>query len=189
MADRWLGNFLQKAHELGVMENTLLLLISDHGHALGEHGYVGKPAHALWPELTDIVFFIRYPGGKGADEVSDYFASTHDVAPTILSLLGIGPPKPMEGQDLSVVLDDREPGVRQHFTLAYGEHVWSRDEQYVMFARNDGAEAKLYDLRTDPNMNTDIAGSNLGIVSRMWSDYVLADAGGPLPKYQNVRPF
>ncbi len=38
-------------------------------------------------------------------------------------------------------------------------------------------------------MNTDIASFNQEVINRMWSDYVLADAGGPLPKYQNVRPF
>jgi Sulfatase len=74
MADRWLGNFLQKAHDLGVMENTLLVVISDHGHALGEHGYLGKPPRALWPELTDIVLFVRHPEGKRSGEESDYYS-------------------------------------------------------------------------------------------------------------------
>jgi arylsulfatase A-like enzyme len=43
MADRWLGNFLHKAHEHKIMENTLLVVVSDHGHALGEQGVTGKP--------------------------------------------------------------------------------------------------------------------------------------------------
>ena len=183
MADRWLGNFLQKAHDFGIMENTLLILISDHGHALGEHGYTGKPAYALWPELTDIVFLIRHPEGKGAGEVSDYYASTHDVAPTILSSLGIEPPKPMEGQDLSVLLNAKEPGVRHHFTLAYGKHVWSRDGSYVMFARNDGTEARLYDVRTDPQQTRDLAEDEPETVERMFEEYVLEDAGGSLPTH------
>ena len=37
MMDRWLGKFVQRAHELGVMENTLLVVLSDHGHCLGRH--------------------------------------------------------------------------------------------------------------------------------------------------------
>jgi hypothetical protein len=52
-----------------------------------------------------------------------------------------------------------------------------------MFSRYDGALAKLYDLRTDPNMNKDIASSNQKIINRMWSEYILKDAGGPLPTY------
>jgi hypothetical protein len=38
-------------------------------------------------------------------------------------------------------------------------------------------------------MGRDIAGSNQEVLNRMWNDYVLADAGGPLPEYQNARPF
>src|SRR3712207_943828 len=56
MVDTWLGNFLGKMEELDLFENTLLILLSDHGHAFGEHGITGKPHYALWPELTDIVF-------------------------------------------------------------------------------------------------------------------------------------
>ena len=183
MTDRWLGNFLQRAQELEVMENTLLILLSDHGHALGEHGYTGKPAYALWPELTDIPFLIRHPEGKGAGETSDYYASTHDVAPTILSLLGIEPPKPMEGQDLSGLLDGKDPEPRDHFTSAYRDHVWSRDESYVMFARNDRAGARLYDARTDPQQARDLAEDDPETVERMFEEYVLKDAGGSLPTH------
>jgi arylsulfatase A-like enzyme len=183
MADCWLGNFLEKAHDLGVMENTLLILLSDHGHALGEHGYTGKPHYALWPELTEIVFLIRHPKGKGAGEVSDHYASTHDVAPTVLGGLGMEPPRPMEGQDLSVLLDGKEPEPRPHFTLGYSEFAWARDESYAMFARNDGTGAKLYDLREDPGMNRDVAGDYPGVVRRMMEGYLLKDAGGPLPLY------
>jgi arylsulfatase A-like enzyme len=183
MTDRWLGNFLERAHDLGVMDNTLLVLLSDHGHALGEHGYTGKPHYALWPELTDIVFLVRHPEGKGAGEVSDHYASTHDVAPTVLGALGIEPPSPMEGQDLSILLDGKEPGPRPHFTLGYSEFAWARDESYAMFVRNDGAGARLYDLREDPGMNRDMAADRPDVVRRMMEGYLLKDAGGPLPLY------
>src|SRR5215203_4576981 len=58
MMDRWLGKFIERAHELGVMEKTLFVVVSDHGHLLGEHGYTGKLAYALYPELTDIVLMV-----------------------------------------------------------------------------------------------------------------------------------
>ena len=183
MTDRWLGNFLDKLDTTGLAENTLLILLSDHGVALGEHNATGKPFWALYPELTDIPFFIRHPEGKGAGQTSDYFASTHDVAPTALSFMGMEPEEPMDGQDLTVLLDGGEPAARQHFTLGYHDYVWTRDDRYVMVSRNDGSEAKLFDLTTDPEMNRDIAASNGDLVDRMWNDYVLADAGGPLPRY------
>ena len=189
MVDRWLGRFLDKMEELGLFENTLLVLLSDHGVAFGEHGYTGKPSYALWPEITDVPFLIRHPEGKKSGQTSDFYASTHDVAPTVLGFLGVEPEQPMDGQDLSVLFDGGRPEERAYFTLGYNDHAWARDERYVMFAKNDGSNALLYDLSTDPDMNTDVAGSNHDLLNRMWNEYVLEDAGGPLPTYRNVRPF
>jgi arylsulfatase A-like enzyme len=183
MVDTWLGNFLDTIDSSGFSANTLLLALSDHGVALGEHNITGKLSWALWPELTDIPFFIRHPEGTGAGKTSDHYASTHDVAPTILSSLGIEPPESMEGQDLSVLFEGGQPGSRDHFTLGYDEYVWTRDDRYVMVSRNDRAEARLYDLTTDPDMNQDIAGEHPDVVKRMFDEYVLEDAGGPLPRY------
>jgi hypothetical protein len=92
----------------------------------------------------------------------------------------------MDGQDLSVLLDGGEPEERAHFTLGWHDHVFARDENYAMIARNDGTQALLYDLAVDPNMGRNIAGSNPDVLNRLWNDYVLKDAGGPLPKYGNV---
>ena len=89
----------------------------------------------------------------------------------------------MDGEDLSVLFDGGRPEERDHFTLGYNDHAWARDERYVMFAKNDGSNALLYDLSTDPDMNTDVAGSNQDVVRRMFDEYVLGDAGGPLPRY------
>jgi arylsulfatase A-like enzyme len=183
LTDRWLGNFLETLDSTSFAQDTMLVILSDHGVALGEHDATGKPFWALWPELTDIPFFIRHPEGKGAGQTSDYYASTHDVAPTVLASLGVEVPEVMEGQDLSVVLDGGEPEPREHFTLGYDEYVWTRDDRYVMVSRNDRREARLYDLTTDPGMDTDIAAEHPDVVGRMFEEYVLADAGGPLPRY------
>jgi arylsulfatase A-like enzyme len=181
MVDRWFGRFLDKMESTGRMDDTLLLVLADHGIALGEHGYTGKPYGALWPELTDIPFFIRHPEGKGAGQTSDYYASTHDVAPTILGALGLQPFRRMDGEDLNVLLEGAEPGPRTHFTLGYNEYVWARDDRYVMFGVNDRSDPRLYDLRSDPDMEKNVAGDHPDIVERMFEDYILEDAGGPLP--------
>ncbi len=185
MVDRWLGNFLDRMDELGLAENTLLMVLSDHGVALGEHDDTGKPYWALWPELTDTVFYVRHPEGKGAGKTSDFFASTHDVAPTILGAMGIERPAAMNGQDLTPILEGREPErPRPYFTLGYDNYSWARDEDYVMFCRNDRSEARLYDLKKDPKMERDLAGEDPGAVKRMFEEYVIKDAGGePLPLY------
>jgi arylsulfatase A-like enzyme len=183
MVDRWLGRFLDKMEELKLFENTLLILLSDHGVAFGEHGYTGKPSYALWPEITDIPFLIRHPGGKGAGHTSDFFASTHDVAPTILGFLGVEPEQPMDGEDLSVLLEGENPDSRPHFTLGYHSSVWARDDRYVMFGPNDRRQARLFDVQEDPEMRQDVAAEHPGVVRRMFDEYVLGDAGGHLPDY------
>jgi arylsulfatase A-like enzyme len=157
------------------------MVISDHGVGLGEHGIVGKLPNSLWPEITDIMFFARHPEGAGAGKTSDFYASTHDVAPTILGHLGIEPPEPMDGADLSVILDGEEPEERTHFTLGYHTYVWARDETHVFFSRNDGANAKLFNLQEDPEMRNNIALQNQDTLNRMYNDYVLRDAGGSPP--------
>jgi len=184
MADRWLGNFLDRMDALGFLENTLLFVLSDHGVSLGEHGYTGKVDEALWPELTDIIFYVRHPEGKGSGNTSDFYASIHDIAPTILSQMGIEPWQPMDGQDLTPILEGKGPQrEREHFTLGYDDYAWARDERYALVCRNDGSEARLYDLQSDPGMDRDISGSHPEVVRRMWEGYILKDAGGPLPKY------
>ena len=183
MVDHWLGRFLGRMDDLGLFENTLFMLLSDHGVGLGEHGVSGKPAYALWPEIMDIVFLLRHPDGTGAGETSDYFASTHDVAPTILSALGIERPEAMEGQNLLPTLEGKVPDKRPYFTAAYDNYVWARDDRHAMFSRNDFEEARLYDIIKDPKMNNDIYGRDPGTARRMFQDYVLKDAGGPLPNY------
>jgi arylsulfatase A-like enzyme len=161
--------------ELNLFDNTLVMVAADHGYILGEHGIVGKLPSAMYPELMEVPIFIRHPGGKGAGTTSEYHASTHDVAPTILSLLGIEQPEAMNGG---------EPATpRPYFTAGYHDHVWARDDRYAMWSRNDGGDAKLFDLQEDPEQENNIAGSNPDIVKRMFQDYVIEDAGGPLPRY------
>jgi len=180
MVDRWFGRFMDSMEAAGRLDDTAVVVLSDHGVALGEHGFTGKPFNALWPELTDIPFMIRHPEGMGAGQTSDFFASTHDVAPTILGILGLLPQERVDGQYLSILMEGGELEPRDHFSLGYADHVWARDDRYLMFSRRDRSESHLYDLRNDPETKTDLAGEDPERVRRMFDDYVLADAGGSL---------
>lgn len=183
MMDHWLGNFLDKVRGMGLMENTLLVLVSDHGFAFGEHGYAGKLPSAMYPEITDTVLMIRHPDGRGAGQRSDFNASTHDVAPTILGSMGIDPPQPMDGLNLLPLLSGDRIEERKHATIGYHDWVWARDKRYVMSSHSDGSNARLFDIQKDPNQHNDIAAGNQDVVHRMNQDYVVNDAGGPLPGY------
>jgi hypothetical protein len=89
----------------------------------------------------------------------------------------------MQGQNLSVVLDGKEPEARPHFTAGYHDHVWTRDEKYAMFSLYDGSDPHLFDLDEDPKMDKNIASANPAVVKKMFNEYIIKDAGGPLPHY------
>jgi arylsulfatase A-like enzyme len=184
LTDRWFGRFVDRMSDLGLLENTLLIAFSDHGVSLGEHGYTGKVAQAIWPELKDIVFYIRHPEGRGAGRTSDFRAGFQDISPTVLGAMGIEPAQPPDGQDLGRILEGKSPEAkRPYVTLGYGNYSWAEDDDWALSVRNDGEEPRLYDLKKDPGMNRNVATGNRDVVARMWEGYVLEDAGGPPPMY------
>ena len=108
--DRWIGRLLNKMDDLGLMDNTAVMYLCDHGLTLGEYGLLGKhAAYPNWP-IYRVPYMIREPGGKKlAGEKSQYFASTHDVASTLLGFQGIRAPGLMDGEDLSRLFDGKKP--------------------------------------------------------------------------------
>jgi arylsulfatase A-like enzyme len=182
--DRWLGKFMDRFYASGLAKNTVILMLSDHGYLLGERGYTGKVPSQLHPELAQIVYTIVHPDGKGAGETHDYFASTHDVGPTLLSLVGIKPPGWMEGADLSPVLDGGEPTQTRDFH--YGgmfNRFYIRTDDWVLIGDNRGENRTLNNLRTDPSENHDVIAEHPDVSRRLYRQ-ILDAAGGPLPYYQ-----
>jgi arylsulfatase A-like enzyme len=66
LVDKWLGAFLDRARDLGMLDDTVLILTSDHGHQLGEHGMIGKIPLGLWYELVDVPMMLRCLTGQAA---------------------------------------------------------------------------------------------------------------------------
>jgi arylsulfatase A-like enzyme len=182
MTDRWLGYFVDTLRATGALDDTLLIVTADHGHQLGEHGLMGKISWGLHPELMDVPMLVRRPGAEGAGTTCDAFVQDHDLAPTILSALGVPPAVPMHGLDaLALARGRTEP--RAYVTCGFNNYVWCRDDRWVYIARNDGAEAKLYDVVADPDHREDLAQQHRDVVALM-RQRVVKDAGGePLPVY------
>ena len=140
----------------------------------------------LGKEIHSVPYMIRHPGGKRSGERSDYFVSTHDVAPTILSFQGLTVPGKMEGEDLTVMFEGADPPERDHWTTAYSANVAAGDGRWLLIADNQGKERRLYDTEADPGEEKDVAGDNPDVVDRLWG-YVLADAGGTMPVFGKTR--
>lgn len=190
MTDRWLGTFLDRFDELGLADNTAIVLISDHGVLLGERGWVGKIPGELHPEMAQVPLAIVHPDGKRAGQTEDYFASTHDIAPTILAMLGIDRPRWMEGYDLSLLLDGEQPPARPYHYGGMYNRYYIRTDQWVLLGDNLGGNRQLFDLTLDPGEWRDVWGTTRAsrrIAEDLYQQVIEATGGGPLPYYDDQK--
>ena len=80
-------------------------------------------------------------------QLIDWFADTHDLAPTLLSLSGARPSPDFEGADLSPIADGHVPDEPRDFTYGgYSNHSYVRDDDWAMVTNNERTGAQLYDL-------------------------------------------
>ena len=103
--DKAIGEIIEKAKELGIYDNSIIVFTSDHGEMMGAHGYRPFMKHQAYAESAEIPFLISYPGmeqNKGKEAVAPI--TTPDILPTLLSLCHIDIPKTIEGYDLSGII-------------------------------------------------------------------------------------
>jgi arylsulfatase A-like enzyme len=183
LIDVWLGRFLDRLANLGLAENTLVVLVSDHGVLLGEYGWVGKRYSEMHEELTHVPLMIRYPQGKAKGRTSQYYASTHDIGPTVLSVLGFEQPAHMNGVDLSPLLDGQRPAKRRAYrTASYNDHVNASDGRWLLISDNRGLDKRLYVVR---NEHRNLAATHPVQVRRLWR-MIQRDAGPKgLPRFKD----
>ena len=98
MMDHYIGLVLQKLDELGLTDKTLVVFTTDHGHYYGQHGLTAKGAFN-YEDLLRIPMIAAMPGKIPAGRRSDALQSVVDLAPTFLSVCGIGIPYEMTGID------------------------------------------------------------------------------------------
>jgi len=184
MTDRWLGVLIDRLHQLGLADDTVIALVSDHGFLLGEHGWTGKIASMLHPPLIHVPFLLCDPRpGRRRGATSGYLAQTHDVGPTLLSLAGLRPPRGMTGVDVSPLLRGRRPPARE---LAYGGYAnwhYARTERWAYVSMNRGYGRRLYELERDEDERHDVARHHPVRIDRFY-DAVVRRAGGRPPIYR-----
>jgi arylsulfatase A-like enzyme len=182
MTDRWLGVFLDKLDSLRLERDTIVVLVSDHGIYLGDHGMTGKSSITLHPQLIRVPLIVVDPRGRHAGRTSSWFASTHDIAPTILSMTGVPMPRRMDGVDLSRFFDGRRPPPRPYAWGGYGNSYFARTDRWALHGPNRGDLFHLYDRRADPGETRDVAALHPGKVAELY-EVVRERAGRPLPSY------
>ncbi|MBI5832420.1 MAG: sulfatase [Armatimonadetes bacterium] len=151
MCDAKLGLVLDTFDRLNLWDDTMLIVWTDHGFMLGEHGMWAKCWQPFYQEIAHTPFFVWDPRCRAAGEHRQALVQPSlDLAPTLLEFFGLAPTERMLGHDLAqTVADDsavREAGI---FGL-HGGHVNVTDGQHVYMRAPVEADAPLYNYTLMP---------------------------------------
>jgi arylsulfatase A-like enzyme len=143
VTDKWVGYLLDKVRAMGLEENTLFLLVSDHGQPMGnaEHGHGIMRKCRPWPyeELVHAPMILRAPGLPAGKRVQG-FTQSCDVAPTVTEWLGIGTHPEMTGQSLLPLARGEVDKIRD-FAIAgyyrYSASILTEDWSFIHWTRPD----------------------------------------------------
>ncbi len=172
VCDKWFGYFLDAVRRLGFEENTMLMMVSDHGEPMGygEHGHGIMRKVRPWPyeELVHTPMIIRGPGMPAGKKVTS-FVSSVDVAPTVCDWLGIGVHPSMQGKSLLPLIFGEVDKVRDFAVSGYygaGWAIYTEDWSYVHWPLKDKATmAWMDDCRKNLEGATRSVGSSSGLVN------------------------
>jgi len=115
--DEHVGRVLARIDQLGLRDNTLVIVVSDHGDEFFEHGNKGHH-RTLYQEVLRVPLIVRLPDGRWAGESVSQQASLVDILPTIIDVAGLEGPEIMEGLSL---LELRAASERSTERAVYGE--------------------------------------------------------------------
>ena len=182
LCDRWFGYFMDNLRVLDLLDNTMVILISDHGHSIGDGNYLGKRGYPSAPEVYDTPLMVRFPQAEHAGVTSDAFVQHHDIAAQVLETAGVEPLAEMDGVPFLDNAIAGKPGQRDHVTVAWGSAVTVITDRWWLNCKVDGAGALLYDLKTAEPFVGNVARENADVVSRLFT-MAKADARRDFPDW------
>jgi uncharacterized sulfatase len=155
--DAQVGKVLDALRRLNLEDSTIVVIWSDHGWCLGEHGQWQK--QLLFEESARVVCMIRQPGAKGNGKACFRPVELLDLYPTLAELCGLTPPSNLEGKSLQPLLQN--PKADWNFQALTQTHRKQAGDVMVHSVRTErwrytewgpgGKEGKeLYDEKKDP---------------------------------------
>lgn len=167
--DNTCGRVLEALEAQGVLDNTLVIFSTDNGYYHAEHGLADK----WYPhqESIRVPLIIRDPRmtKKKFGTTNDDFTLSIDLAPTILSAVGIPAPETMQGRDMApLYLSQDKPQWRKEFFYEHpcisnadripeSEALVRKDWKYIYWPMQQVEQ--LFDLKNDPREENDLAGN------------------------------
>ena len=143
----------------GQMENTIIVIVSDHGEGLGDHMRMGHGA-VLHEEVLNVVFMVRTPDEDFVPRAIEDAVELIDVVPTVLQLMDLNPGRArMQGKSLVPLLRGEERAARPTFTHAMSKGTQRhsvRDGRWRYILEDESGAEQLFDLQTDPGELRDV---------------------------------
>ena len=169
MADAVVGELVGGLKRQGLYDRAIVLLVSDHGEGLGDHGEQehGDPADR---EVLHVPLLMKLPGSREAGSRLAAPVALTDIAPTVTSLLNLeGPPR----KGASLLERGRgKAGSAGIYSETYYPRIhfgWSALRSLVDERRHyiDGPKPELYEIVRDPGEKTDTALADAGVAQAM----------------------
>jgi choline-sulfatase len=155
--DQVLGRFQKALAKRGWWDRSLVVLLSDHGESLGEHGE-SSHGYFMYQSTLWVPLIFHWPSGtQGYSARAEQPAGLIDVAPTVLDFLHLPTPPSFEGESLLPMLQSGSEGDSRP---VYSESVYSRDAfgwaplrgvRAGSYKYIDAPRPELYNLQQDPH--------------------------------------
>ena len=158
-ADAEFGDFMKYVDSLGISDNTIIAVISDHGTEFFEHNGIDH-GHTLYGELLNTLFAIHAPGQTQPKTITD-LVSTLDLAPTVLSMLKIAPVEAMKGVNISPSFSGTPVAHDVYSETDYRLYTHKRSittvDGWKFIETMETGKKELYNLNTDPNEQANLS--------------------------------
>ena len=165
--DAEIGRLFEALRSDGAWNDTLVIVVGDHGEALGEHDEVGHGAF-LYESSLRVPFLLRYPDGRRAGERPTGLVSVVDVHPTLVEAMGLPAPKMVDGVSLLHAAPALDRGVYFESYYGYLSYGWSplsgwldAEGKYI-----HSSAPQFFDVAGDPGETEDLAGARSEELSR-----------------------
>lgn len=161
--DSRIGELLDALEARGALRRTVILLTSDHGEELFDHGKVGHGG-TLFEEVLKIPMILAVPAGRRG-EASDVVARTLDVFPTLLDAAGIPIPRGLEGRSLVGARDTASVEVvaetlhGRTYKVAGRSGSWKHIRTYRAPRRGREESRALQAPRLEPGLRVKVRGT------------------------------
>ncbi len=150
--DKLIGYLLEELDQLGIRDETMIVIAADHGEAFGEHGGEGH-ARNVYAEVTQTPVIISLPFRLEEPIVVDTLTRNVDLWPTVLDLLGLSELEDTDGESQVAAIERAaEKGAdasTESTAIAHLDSNWSRDpsEGKPIVALDSGRFRLIWDAR------------------------------------------